>query len=107
MRSGALRSRRGRKHRHVDNCHEAETEVALVLLTDSRSQVRTRLAAGGRWPRTIGTPQNSLRLPRQSPTIPQFTFRNSLFLAPGTDGSNPSPSISQSLSAANSGAVSA
>ena len=29
MRSGALRSRRGRKHRHVDNCHGAETEGAL------------------------------------------------------------------------------
>src|ERR1700730_2289426 len=35
MRPGAKRSRRSRKHRHIDNCHGAEAEDALVLLTDS------------------------------------------------------------------------
>jgi len=41
MRSGAQRSRRGRKHRHVDNCHGAETEDALVLLMFGVSSLGT------------------------------------------------------------------
>src|SRR6202030_4271510 len=59
-------------------------------------QVRTRLAAGGRWIRTIGTAKKTTLFgcPR---SVPQFAFRNKnrLFRA-GTDGSNPSPSSEES-----------
>src|SRR5260370_24999120 len=59
-------------------------------LSVRRSLVRTRLSAGGRWIRTIGTPYPPFDHPHSPP------HRNRSF-APGTDGSNPAFSSAESV----------
>ena len=73
--------------------HERTTWI-VVDEASGLSRVRTGLAAGGRWIRTIGTPQNFLAAPSIPPVhLPQYKPAS---LATGADGSNPSPASGES-----------
>jgi len=66
--------------------------MAKLPLYGPGSQVRNGLPAGGRWIRTFGPPTDPLPFRDSSPV-----FHDVLTVSrPGTEGSNPSPSTSES-----------
>jgi hypothetical protein len=73
--------------------------IAGAVMT-AENQVRCRLAAGGRWIRTFGSPTDPLPLREQSASHDGLTVSR-----PGTEISNPSPSSGESVANSNLSAV--